>query len=63
MGFYSFLVDHFEEFRSDASKKRVDALLQVVWSNRQIFPEHVVTTTDSNESYDLLAAQQDEVYD
>ena len=26
----------------------------------QVFPQHVVSTTDSTESYDLLAAQQDE---
>ncbi|KDR70568.1 hypothetical protein GALMADRAFT_214351 [Galerina marginata CBS 339.88] len=32
MGFYNFLVGYFEEFRSDASKTRVNALL--VWSNR-----------------------------
>jgi hypothetical protein len=26
----------------------------------QVFPQHVASTTDSTESYDLLAAQQDE---
>lgn len=29
----------------------------------QVFPQHVASTTDSTESYDLLAAQQDEDYD
>jgi hypothetical protein len=29
----------------------------------QVFPQHVASTTDSTESYDLLTAQQDEVYD
>ena len=26
----------------------------------QVFPQHIASTTDSTESYDLLAAQQDE---
>ena len=26
----------------------------------QVFPQHVASTTDSTESYDLLTAQQDE---
>ena len=26
----------------------------------QVFPQHVASTTDSTESYDLLASQQDE---
>jgi hypothetical protein len=29
----------------------------------QVFPQHVATTIDSTESYDLLAVQQDEDYD
>jgi len=29
----------------------------------QVFPQHIASTTDSTESYDLLAAQQDEDYD
>jgi hypothetical protein len=29
-------------------------------SSSQIFPQHVASTTESTESYDLLAAQQDE---
>jgi hypothetical protein len=29
----------------------------------QVFPQHVASTADSSESYDLLAAQQDEDYD
>ena len=29
----------------------------------QVFPQHVTSTTDSTESYDLHAAQQDESYD
>ena len=28
----------------------------------QVFPQHVATTIDSTESYDLLSAQQDEDY-
>lgn len=61
VAFYNFLVDYFEEFRNDSSKKRVNTLLS--WWNRQVFPQHVATTADSTESYDLLTAQQDEDYD
>lgn len=32
-------------------------------SSSQVFPQHIASTTDSTESYDLLAAQQDEDYD
>ena len=28
----------------------------------QVFPQHVVSTTDSTKSYNLLAAQQDKAY-
>jgi hypothetical protein len=31
-------------------------------SSSQVFPQHIASTTDSTESYDLLAAQQDEDY-
>ena len=32
----------------------------VIHPSSQVFPQHVASTTDSTESYDLLAAQQDE---
>ena len=32
----------------------------LIFPSSQVFPQHVASTTDSTESYDLLAAQQDE---
>ena len=35
----------------------------LIHPSSQVFPQHVATTIDSTESYDLLTAQQDEDYD
>ncbi|KDR66439.1 hypothetical protein GALMADRAFT_283872 [Galerina marginata CBS 339.88] len=55
--FYNFLVDYLEVFRNDAKKNRVEGLL--AWWNSNVFPHHVATAPESNESQDLLAAQED----
>ncbi|KAF9474972.1 hypothetical protein BDN70DRAFT_936263 [Pholiota conissans] len=58
IGFYNFLVDYFEEERSANSTRRVKELLE--WWNDQVFPEHVASMGDSDESRELLLTQDDD---
>ncbi|KAF8177216.1 hypothetical protein BJ912DRAFT_1045759 [Pholiota molesta] len=58
VGFYNFLVDYFEEYRSDNAQRRVNELLD--WWNSQVFPQHVAATTNSDESRALLLTQDDD---
>jgi predicted ferric reductase len=74
-GAYNFLIDYFEEFHNEVSKKQVKDLLE--WWNQYVFfiwlstcshltlffRQHVFTIAASNESQDLLIAQQDQDYD
>ncbi|KAF9056174.1 hypothetical protein BJ165DRAFT_1522119 [Panaeolus papilionaceus] len=53
---WDFIVDYFDAPEDDASKKRADDLL--LWWNKQVFPEHAASSTNSKKSRDKLKMQR-----
>ncbi|KAF9054747.1 hypothetical protein BJ165DRAFT_1399912 [Panaeolus papilionaceus] len=53
---WEFIVDYLDAPEDDASKKRVNDLL--LWWNKQVFPHHAASSTNSKKSRDKLKMQR-----